>query len=67
MTDEELLQAIAGIIDKKLDEKLHPINEKIDEINEKLTEVDDSIGIITEWIEKVADKERIPFLEVQQG
>lgn len=78
MTDQELLQAIAGIIDKKLDEKLDsslaPIKtdiagmkDDISEIKETLAEVDDSIEIITEWIEKVADKERIPFLEIKQS
>ena len=73
MTDTELLQAIAAIIDeklddkldKKLDQKLGPINNKLDNIEEKLNDMDSAIGLITDWIEKASDLNRIPFLEAK--
>ena len=67
LTKDDLL-AISSIIDQKLDQKLQPIIEDIKEIKndvadikEDIRDINDAIGIISEWAEKVADKERIPF------
>lgn len=65
MTDTELLKAIGNLIDDKLDQKLQPINDKLDNIDEKLNDMDSAISLITEWIEKAADLNRIPFLEAK--
>jgi archaellum component FlaC len=75
MLTKDDLEAISNIIDQKLDQKLQPIVEDISElkkdmqdvkenlsdIKEDIRDINDAIGIISEWAEKVADKERIPF------
>ncbi len=57
MLTKEELEAIRLI----MKEELKPIKEDIADIKERMRDMDDAIGIISEWAEKVADKERIPF------
>lgn len=61
MTDTELLRAIGTLID----EKLEPINNKLDSIEEKLVDMDNAVGVITDWIEKSSDLNRVPFLQAK--
>ena len=57
MTDKELLQAIEKIIDKKLDEKLEPINENI-------TEIRSGVNTLLEWADKVGDSIEFPLPKI---
>lgn len=70
LTKEDLL-AIGQIMDEKLkpiketldqhSESISLIKDDISDIKEQLKEMDASIGMIAEWAEKVAEKEKIPF------
>ncbi|MDE6761811.1 MAG: hypothetical protein K2J90_14220 [Lachnospiraceae bacterium] len=40
MTDNELLQAMSNMLDKKFDEKLTPINTRLDNMDSRLDSVD---------------------------
>ena len=63
LTKEDLL-AISEVIDQKLKpitEDIKEIKNDIADMKEDIRDINDAIGIISEWAEKVADKERIPF------
>ena len=63
LTKDDLL-AIGQVLDEKLKpitEELQKVDERLSNIEEDIRDINDAIGIISEWAEKVADKERIPF------
>lgn len=46
MDNEQLLQAISEIIDKKLDEKLAPINNRLDKMDNRLDKMDNRFDVL---------------------
>jgi hypothetical protein len=59
--NEMLTQEEVELIRSIMREELKPIKDDIADIKEDIRDINDAIGIISEWAEKVADKERIPF------
>lgn len=53
------LQAIASLIDSKLDEKLSPVNERLDGIDERLDKVNERLDGIEERLDKVEENTEI--------
>ncbi len=48
---KEDLQAIASLIDSKLDEKLSPVNERLDTIEENTEITRGAINSVIQWID----------------
>ena len=59
MTDQELLQAIEQIVDKKLDEKLEPIKEDLEEVRS-------GVNTLLDWADKVGDSISFPLPKIAQ-
>ena len=53
------LQAIASLIDSKLDEKLSPVNERLDGIEERLDGIEERLDGIEERLDKVEENTEI--------
>lgn len=62
MTDQELLQAMEQIMDKKL----QPIKEDIEGIKENLTEVRSGVNTLLDWADKVGDTISFPLPKIAQ-
>lgn len=62
MTDQELLQAMEQMMDKKL----QPIKEDIEEIKENLTEVRSGVNTLLDWADKVGDTISFPLPKIAQ-
>lgn len=70
LTKDDLL-AIGALISQELQpikqdiselkKDMQDVKENLSDIKEDIRDINDAIGIISEWAEKVADKERIPF------
>ena len=56
MSNEQLLQAIADIIDQKLDEKLKPIYVRLDKIDDRLDKVEDRLDKVENRLDKIEDR-----------
>ncbi len=46
MDNEKLLQAISDMMDKKLDERLKPINDRLDKMDSHFDKIDNRLDII---------------------
>lgn len=62
MTDQELLQAMEQMMDKKL----QPIKEDIEGIKEDLTEVRSGVNTLLDWADKVGDTISFPLPKIAQ-
>ena len=60
MTDQELLQAMEQIMDKKLE----PIKNDIAEIKEDLAEVRSGVNTLLDWADKVGDSISFPLPKI---
>lgn len=60
MVDQELLQAIEAMIDRKL----QPIQEDITDIKENLSEVRGGVNELLDWAEKVGDSIDFPLPKI---
>lgn len=71
MLDERDLQAIAQLIDTKLDTKLQPINSRLDKLQENLEdlkegqeEIRGALNSLLEWTDKASEAEKFPLPKV---
>lgn len=53
MTDNELLQAMSNMLDKKFDEKLAPINTRLDNMDSRLDNMDSRFDSMDSRLEKL--------------
>ena len=53
MVDMELLKAIEEMMDRKLDEKLAPVNQRLDRVESDLTEVKGRLSDVEESLSEV--------------
>ncbi len=53
MTDNELLQAMSNMLDKKFDEKLTPINSRLDNMDSRLDNMDSRLDSMSSRLEKL--------------
>lgn len=60
MVDQELLQAMEAMIDRKL----QPIQEDIADIKENLAEVRGGVNELLDWAEKVGDSIDFPLPKI---
>lgn len=69
MTDTELiLKAISELkaeLKTEISELRTDMENRFDIVEEKLTDMDGAISVITDWVERAADHNRIPFLEAK--
>ena len=66
MIDTELLEAIGGLLDKKLEPiktDIAEIKNDIEDIKEHIEDIETSVGAITDWIDKAAEVNKVPFLK----
>ena len=56
MDNEKLLQAISDMMDKKLDERLLPINNRLDKTDSRLDKIDNRLDIIELKQDRTAKK-----------
>ena len=67
MTDQELLQAMEQMMDRKLqpiNERLDTIDQRLDTIEENLGEVRTGVNTLLRWAEKVGDSIDFPLPKI---
>ena len=58
MQDNELLQAISDIMDKKLDERLTPINTRLDNMDTRLEKLEADTSALKAGQNRIVEKQR---------
>lgn len=58
MTDNELLQAMSDIMDKKLNEKLTPINTRLDNMDSRLEKLEADTSSLKAGQNRIIEKQR---------
>jgi len=58
MQDNELLQAISDIMDKKFDERLTPINTRLDNMDTRLEKLEADTSALKAGQNKIVEKQR---------
>lgn len=56
MSDNELLSAISDMMDKKLNERLKPINDRLDAMDKRFDKVDDTLNTLKFNQEHITEK-----------
>ena len=73
MLDEKDLQAIAQLMDVKLEKALEPVNKRLDSIDERLSNLEEDSAItrnavnnLLEWAEDASVQVKIPLFKKAQ-
>lgn len=73
MLDEKDLQAIAGLMDLKLEKALEPINKRLTSIDERLSNLEEDSAVtrnavnnLLEWAEDASVQVKIPLFKKAQ-